>query len=234
MGKRESLNKENLNLDLEKAASGKKEKGSRRTPDVSTLFSGIVKFILGLCLLPFVWGISISLLEQFNTFDKLMQTYFWSGMVTLVLLHLFIWEPRLIYDKGHRLLEISFGFFQPLVKVAPYLLPIYSIVLLVVYAIVAPLINSETFTNACIFLSGFTIALHLVFAAKTLRSKGEDFLKGNYIFGFSFVYIITLLFTGLCFLVFSRDFSFVNFFSDFLKRGAGVFYAIFRQLFIVG
>ena len=232
MAKRESLNKESLNLDLEQSVSDKGQKKAFSSMLSGQLFS-IVKFMLGICLLPYVWGISVSLLKELGAVEKIQQDYFWVGIITLVLIHFFIWEPQIIYAKGHRLLEIIFSFFQPLVKLAPYLLPIYTILLLIAYAIFSPLATSESFTNTFIFFCGFSIALHLVFAAKTLRSKREDFLKGNYIFGFSFVYIVTLLFAGLCFVVFSSEFSFANFFTGSLQKGSSVFYAIFRQLFII-
>ena len=96
---------------------------------------GIVKFIIGVCLLPFVYSVSVSFLNEFNTVEKLLQNYFWTGVISFIILYLFIYEPVIIYNKGQRLLNIVFNFFKPLVKVAPYLLPIYTIAIFILYLI---------------------------------------------------------------------------------------------------
>lgn len=194
---------------------------------------GIIKFILGVCLLPFVYSTSVAFLNEFSLIEISLQRYFWSGAITFLIVYLFVWEPVIIYVKGQKLLEIIFSFFKPLVRVAPYLLPVYTIVLFTAYLIVSLITKSSEPLQYTLFLTGFTAALHLVFSAKSLRSKQGDFLKGNYIFGFSFVYILDLFIASL-FLNFVFDkFSFVNFANNSFNTAANIFVAIFRQLFVI-
>jgi hypothetical protein len=145
---------------------------------------------------------------------------------------LFIWEPAVIYAKGHKLLEIIFNFFQPLVRVAPYLIPIYTLVLFLMYGLFSIFIEGAWLTNYAMFLFGLSIALHLVFSAKAIRSKKEDFLKGNYIFGFSFIYIINLGLLAFGVNLIFDKFSFVNFSNVSLQIAKGILATIFRQLFV--
>lgn len=193
---------------------------------------GFTKFVFGVLLLPLVYSASIAFLNEFKQIDTQFIDCFWTGVICFVLMHLLVWEPALIYNKGHKILEFVFSFFKPLVKVAPYLLPIYTIVLFVIYLLLSCVIKSSELLNYFMFLFGFSIALHLAFSAKTLRSKKEDFLKSNYIFGFSFVYItnITLLSLFLNFIF--EKFSFVNFSNQTFQIAHGIFSGIFRQLFI--
>ncbi|MFH1199167.1 MAG: hypothetical protein V1650_03300 [Candidatus Omnitrophota bacterium] len=142
----------------------------------NTVFS-LVKLALGLCLLPFVYSLSTAFLEQIANIEFSLQQSFWAGVITFVLVYLFIWEPIAVYNKGHRLMEIIFSFFQPLLKVAPYLLPIYTILLFILYLLLSLLIKYRWFIDGMMFLFGLSIALHLIFSAKSIRAKKGDLLK---------------------------------------------------------
>ena len=128
-------------------------------------------------------------------------------------------------------MEVVFSFFKPLVKVAPYLLPIYTIVLAISYILLSYVVKSSNLVNYFIFLFGFSVSLHLILSAKTLRSKKEDFLKGNYIFGFSFVYIVNLAILSFFLNLMFDKFSFVNFSNNSFQIAKNIFGVVFKQLF---
>lgn len=194
---------------------------------------GATKFLLGIFLLPFVYSSSVCFLNEFSQVSPLYQYYFWSGAVTLLILHLLIWEPEKIYTRGHRILEWLFSFFKPLVSVAPYLLPIYTIVLFIIYIPADFIFKTQNLLPVFIFLFGFSITLHLVFSAKTLRAKKDDFLKGNYIFGFSLVYILNVVILSFFFSLLFDRFSLINFSNQTYHIARGIFSAVFRQLFVM-
>ncbi|HTZ11662.1 MAG TPA: hypothetical protein VMD04_04750, partial [Candidatus Margulisiibacteriota bacterium] len=126
--------------------------------------------------------------------------------------------------------EAAFSYLKPLVRVAPYLLPIYTIIVFLLYLLLAYVFKS--LADYFMFLFGFTIVLHLIFSAKTMRGKKEDFLKGNYIFGFSLIYIINIGLLSFCFSVLFEKFSFVNFCNQSFLIAKGIFGAIIKQLFL--
>jgi hypothetical protein len=218
MEKKESLKKE---IDFLPKSAG-----------LSSRVFSIIKFILGICLLPFVYSSTVSFLNEFTVLEKSLQNYFWAGIISLLILYLFIWEPVIIYAKGQKLLELIFSFFRPLVRVAPYLLPIYTIVLFIIYGVLSLIFKPQDLVNAFLFLFGFSIGLHLVFSAKSLRSKQEDFLKANYIFGFSFLYLINLALLSFALSLIFNAFSFVNFSNNSFQIAKDIFGAIFKQLFL--
>lgn len=206
--------------------------GPSKIAAISHKFLGMLKFIIGICLLPFIYSVSVSFLNEFNTVEKLFQDYFWAGVLSFTIIYLFIYEPAIIYNKGQKLLGIIFNFFRPLVRVAPYLLPIYTIIIFILYLIFSFALKSKESVGYFIFLLSFSLTLHLIFSAKSVRSKQGDFLKANYIFGFSFVYIIDLLLLSFCLNIMFKDFSFVNFFNNSFQTGKNIVYVIFKQLFI--
>ncbi|MCX5697216.1 MAG: hypothetical protein NTU54_04530 [Candidatus Omnitrophica bacterium] len=191
----------------------------------------ILKFIFGILLLPFVYSCTVSFLTQMTVIDKPLQRYFWSGVITFLVVYLFILEPVKVYTKGQKILEAVFSFFKPLVRVAPYLLPIYALLLFGIYSIVS--IFSKDCLGYFLFLFGMALCLHLVFSSRSLRSKQGGFLKGNYIFAFSFIYIINIAIATSCLNILFERISFVGFCNNSFQSVKGIFSAIFKQLFVV-
>jgi len=208
-------------------------KGASKPSWISNKVFDIIKLVLGICLLPFVYSFTVAFLNQLTFIDSSLQNYFWSGVITFLLVFLFVWEPMRIYEKGHKLLEFVFSFFQPFVKVAPYLLPIYTIVIFIIYLILAAFIKEAWLINYTMFLIGFSIILHLVFSSKAVRSKKGDILKSNYIFGFSFIYIVNLGVLALFLNIIFKDFSFMSFCNSVHSISSGIFKAIYSQFFVV-
>lgn len=193
---------------------------------------GITKLILGVCLLPFVYSATVSFLREFRLTESAAQDCFWAGVAAFIIIHLFIYELSVVYQKGHRLLEMIFKFFSPLVRVAPPLLPIYSIVIFIFYLLLSLIFKAKEFFYFFLFLFGFSLILHLTFSAKSIRSKQNDFLKANYIFGFSFIYITNILILALCLNLVFNKFSFVNFFNTSYQVAKDILYTVIKQLFL--
>jgi len=205
---------------------------SSKFSGLSSKAFGIIKFILGIVLLPFVYSSVVSFLNEFGLVDRNLQGVFWRGVICFLAIYLFIWEPAAIYNKGHKLLEIVFSFFKPMVNVAPFLLPIYTILVFIIYGLLSLVIKSAWLLEYALFLIGFSAILHLVFSAKAIRTKKGDFLKGNYIFGFSFIFILNLTLLASGFSPMFKEFSFVNFCNIYFCIAGKIFYAVFKQLFI--
>lgn len=193
---------------------------------------GIVKFVLGVCLLPFVYALSVAFFNEAKVLEKTISNSFFAGSITFIVVYLFVYEPVIIYNQGHKILEKVFSFFKPLVRVAPYVLPIYTIILLLICLLYSAVSKSTESLTYFVFLFGFSLTLHLVFSARSLRSRQSDFLKGNYIFGFSFVYILNLTILALGLSLLFNKYSFVNFCNNSFQIAAGVFKALFGQLFL--
>lgn len=233
MTKKEFPNKEEPLAELEGEEFGPEpNRFSAFFSGLSGKLFGIIKFILGICLLPFVYSVTTAYLREFSHVGKTFENYLWLGAIILVLIYFFIWEPAIVYSRGQKLLEFVFNFFKPFVKIAPYVLPVYAIIIFVIYELLANIIKSPWLTRYALFLLGFSFALHIIYSAKTLRSKKSDFLKGNYIFGFSFIYTLNILLLALFMSLIFEKFSFVDFFSAAFSLAKDIFYSVFKQLFI--
>ena len=231
MEKKESKNKQQSGQKPE--SDGGVGKLKNKISGLTNRLFSVIKLTLGICLIPFVYGVSVSFVRELAVIDKPVQDWFWTGVLAFLVVYLFIWEPAVIYARGQKFLEITFSFFSPLVKVAPYLLPIYAVMLVAAYNVLAYLFPKGGFLDDFVFLLGFSMALHIVFGAKSLKSKQTDFLKANYVFGFSFLYILNIILLVFCFNILFEKISFVNFFNNSYQIGREIVSAVFKQLFFI-
>jgi len=191
-----------------------------------------LKLFLGILLLPFVYSSTKVFLDEVFVLESNLKIGFFSGIAVFLLVYLFIWEPAIIYKKGQKFVQIIFGFFSPLVKLAPYLLPVYTIILFLLYFLSLLIFKPEYILDSFMFLFGLTITLHLVFSAKSLKSRSSDYLKANYIFGFSFIWLVNIIILSFGFNLILKEYSFVNFFNQSFKIGISIYRIIFKQLFL--
>ena len=205
---------------------------SSKISGFSSKIFGVVKLILAIVILPFVYSTIIAFISEFNLIDKSLQQVFINGIITFLGIYLFIWEPALIYNKGHKLLEVMFSFVKPMVNVAPFLLPIYTILFFIIYGLLYFGIKSDRLIHVMLFLIGFSSILHLTFSAKTIRGKKGDFLKANYIFGFSFIFILNLGLLALGLSTIFKEYSFINYCNTSFVVARDIFRAVFNQLFV--
>jgi hypothetical protein len=192
----------------------------------------VLKFILGLCLLVFVYSSTLAFLREIKALDYDLRDAFWAGIGTFLVVYLFVLELSKVYMKGQKLLALLFKFVAPLVRVAPYVLPIYTLIIFALYPLFALFIKSKAVLNYFIFLGSFSMSLHLVYSAKSLRTRQGDFLKANYIFGFSLIFILNVLLMAGCLSMIVEKFSFVNFFDAASQSTQKIIQAVFKQIFV--
>lgn len=220
---------------MEKKESPDKLFSQIKTPSKNKLMEFLLillKFAVGLCLLPIVYAVSVCFARELIKLEPLVIHSFIWGIAGFLVVYLFIWEPAVLYKKGQRILEVLFRFFAPLVKVAPFVLPIYTILIFLIYFILVSFMDLRNLLPVFLFGAGFSLALHLVFSAKTLRSKQGDSLKANYIFGFSWIYILDVLLLTLFFNLAFENFSILTFLNGSCQLAKNIYQALFSQMFL--
>lgn len=192
----------------------------------------LLKFTVGICLLPIVYGVSVCFARELIKLEPLVIHSFIRGIAGFLVVYLFVWEPAVLYKKGQRILEVLFRFFAPLVKVAPFVLPIYTILIFLIYFILVSFMDVRNLLPVFLFGAGFSLALHLVFSARTLRSKEGNSLKANYIFGFSWIYILDAFLLALFFNLAFENFSILVFLNGSCQLAKNIYQALFSQMFL--
>jgi hypothetical protein len=135
---------------------------------------------------------------------------FSGGMLAYGLIQAFFWRPLFVYVMGHELTHALAAVLQGgraddlrvstkggmvkvnvsnfLVNLAPYFFPIYSFMILAVYAIADP-----KFRIYLIFLLGVSLAFHWALTAYSLRQHQSDITEVGWLFAIPFIAALNLL-----------------------------------------
>ncbi|MFH0935598.1 MAG: hypothetical protein V1828_01875 [Candidatus Omnitrophota bacterium] len=190
----------------------------------------VIKFAAGVLLLPAVYSFSVSFINEFNTLKGDLALYFWAGVASFAIFYIFVYQPELVYNYGQQMLGRIFSFSKPLAGAALYIIPAYTLALFIIYGVLVFTSEVKGITGYFLLLIGFSIAMHLVFTAKSLNCGRRDFLKANYLFGFSLVYLSVLLLLGLGLSLILKEFSFFRFFNGSWQESAKIFTTIFNKV----
>ena len=85
-----------------------------------------------------------------------------------------------VYDFGKSLVEKMFTFFKP----AGYVVPVYSIFLIIIYVIALILGRGSALQPYFLFAIAFTLAMHLVLTAHEIYQSDNSILKAHYLVDF--------------------------------------------------
>jgi hypothetical protein len=189
--------------------------------------------VLALLLLPIVIGVTAAFLGALRLTDGRVAAAFGWGAVAYLVLHILLYQPAQVFDAGKKMSEQAIGFFFPLVKVAGFCVPIFTLLSFGLYALVAAVWKRPDTLPFFVFLASFTFTMHMVFSANALKAKNAGWLKENYLLAIFTVYIVSMIIIALVFSFLAPDFDL----GDFFRRCgdvAGAIYSVsFRQLFDV-
>ena len=196
-------------------------------------FQYILKLISFVFIIPFVVGGTVGLSQELMLLNEYYPCFIW-GMVTYVVIHLFVFEPQVVFQLGRGFVEGVFKFSPVLVNVLRLTLPFYTTVLFIVlYAMRYTLKLGVGWTQIAVFFIALTATMHVVLTARELYEEDSMLLKPNYFLMSGLVYIFAAfwLVLGLSFAF--PEISAVQFFRAMAKVAMGLYTTAFIQLFVV-
>jgi len=192
----------------------------------------LLKIVLAILLLPVVMGMTYAFQAELMTFEPAVRQALFVGMVSYVLMRFFVYDFAVIYGFGQGIVTTVFQFLKPLVNAAPYVLPIYTLAIVIAYGILSVMGKLEGEAQGIfLFLSAFTFTMHIVLTAQDLYNKDSVVGKPNYFFGMSLVYIVDVFLMALLMSLAVQGFSFPRFFQELTGVSGHIYSIIFKQLF---
>jgi hypothetical protein len=217
-----------------------------------------LKTFIGITLLPLVASISIVFYRQFGSIESAWtkgQQYFIGGIATYCLIQLLLVKPVLIYVLGHEAVHalatwmcfgkvksfkvssaggsISTSKSNLFISLSPYFIPIYTILLIIVYYVI-----NDVFLGGILkptyfmFLLGVTLSFHIVMTIDTLKTRQPDLIRTGYLTSSVLIYAINMiLVAGILGLSF-ESFSFKAFLNKTYFLSIDIYGSIFKQLFL--
>jgi len=198
-----------------------------------------LRALVGILLIPFAASFSASLYTQIGRIHSYSkhQSLFLGGLIFYLILHTLFFKPKYLYIFGHELSHaiaallaggkifrfrvssqggsISSDKSNLFIALAPYLFPLYTILLAFLYFAASFFWNMRQLTSPFIFLIGATLCFHLVMTVEFLKIKQPDMTKGGYLLSILLIYIV-----NLCFLAVVLGFIFPQFYTvEFFEMG---------------
>ena len=212
-----------------------------------------IKLIIGILALPLTYGVTAAFYSNFILIKELASSlnYFTWGIAGYVILHLLFYKPTYLYILGHESVHAGLAWvFGGRIKsfkvsseggsvgtdksnfvkeLGPYFIPIYAIIITVVYFVVASSysINGGLF----VFLIGFTLAMHMISTIEVMKIRQPDIVKSGYLFSIVLVYILNIVVISFIFSLIFPTFSMGKFFLDLWGQSKYIYVAVYRQLF---
>ena len=213
----------------------------------------LVKFIIGVLIAPVAIGVSIAFYHNIILIKDLALSlnYFIWGIVSYVVLHLLFYKPTYFYVFGHEAVHAGVAWIfggkiksfkvsdkggsvgtdktNVFIELSPYFIPIYTIIITVVYFVIAASYNING--SVFVFLIGFTLAFHMVSTVEVMKVRQPDIMKSGYFFSIVSVYILNIIVISLIFSLMFPSFSAKKFFVDLWAASQNIYYAVIKQLF---
>jgi len=216
----------------------------------------IFRFIISILLIPVCVFMSVSFYEGVFGIRDVSESglYFILGALLYSMVHLLLFRLDFLYVFGHESMHAFATFCSGgkasnmkvskkegsvktttpnfFVMLAPYLLPVYTVVLAIVYFILTFFIDITRYYGTFIFLVGFTLMFHLAYTAESMKDKQSDLIKAGYFSSIAFIYITNLIVAFLIISLFFKDVSFVDFISKVYEKTKFFYWSFWKQLFL--
>ncbi|MEI8012270.1 MAG: hypothetical protein WCI27_07310 [Candidatus Omnitrophota bacterium] len=210
------------------------KKGKSSSGIAARIFVGL-KFLLAVVLLPLVIATVVALQGEVRHLAPVFQQAILQGVLAYVFMKFFVYDFDAVYKYGQTIVGACFQFLKPLMNFAPYVIPIYTIFLVIAYAIVhvtGKIGANNEMAPAFFAVIAFTFAMHIILTAQDLYSKDSTAGKPDYFFGMALIFIIDVFFMALLLNLAVSGFSFVEFFKTLSVVSAKIYMMIFNQLFV--
>jgi len=216
----------------------------------------ILRLFISILLIPICVIVTLSFYNGIFSIKDVSKTgvYFILGALLYSVIHLLLFRLDFLYVFGHECMHAFATFCSGgkasnmkvsgkegsvktttpnfFVILAPYLLPVYTILVAIVYFILSFSINVTAYSGIFIFLIGFTLMFHLAYTAESMRDKQSDLVKAGYLSSISFIYIVNLIIVFLIISLLFREVSFIDFISRVYVKTKFFYYSFWNQLFL--
>lgn len=212
-----------------------------------------VKFVIGVLAIPVAIGVTQAFYANILLITELassLNLFIW-GIAAYTILHLLFYKPTFLYVLGHEAVHAGTSWIfggrikgfkvskeggavatdktNIVVELSPYFVPIYAIIVAVIYFVVAASYNING--AAFVFLIGFTLAFHIISTIEVMKIRQPDIVKSGYIFSIISVYVLNIVVISLIFSLLFPSFKAKAFFIDAWASSGRMYAAIVRQLF---
>jgi len=195
---------------------------------VKEIFWAILKILGFLLILPLIIASFLAFQNQILLLPPNKEVWVLWGVGSYAALNLFVYDFKTVYDFGKSLVEKILPFFKP----AGYIVPIFTIFLIIIYIIALILGHGVSWRPYFLFFIAFTIAMHLILTAHEIYESDNSPLKAHYFFTYGAVLIISFFIMSLLLTWAIPEFSFVGFIKSLASQTVHLYKSVYKGLFV--
>jgi len=188
----------------------------------------MLKIFAFLLILTLIIAFFISFQTQLLSLPVNKEVWLLWGAGSYIALNLFVYDFKSVYDFGKSQVEKFLTFFKP----AGFVVPIFTVLLIVVYIIALVLGHGAFLQPYFLFAVAFTLAMHLVLTAHEIYQSDTSVLKAHYLFTFGAVLIINLLVISLLLAWAIPEYSLVGFIKSSASQTYHLYTSVYKALFV--
>jgi hypothetical protein len=189
---------------------------------------GIIKLFLFIIFLPILLAVIMAFQKELMTLVE-NGVSFWWGVVGYVIFHLFIFTPQALYRFWQSVFMEVCAFSGAAVNAIVVAVPIIPTILLIIYFLAMIFFDKNWNPELVIFVTGFSLAMHVILSAQELYESDDSKLKGHYLMNISLSFIINIVLIVVLFgLVFDR-FAFIPFGKNAFRTGTQMYTTLLNQ-----
>ncbi|MFH0753916.1 MAG: hypothetical protein V2A70_05060 [Candidatus Omnitrophota bacterium] len=192
----------------------------------------VLKFIAAALLLPLVIATVLALEVGVGELHPGIAQAVITGTIAYVLMKFFVYDFDAVYKFGQSVVGSCFQFLKPVMNFAPYVIPIYTLIVIIVYVIMNALNKLGTFEPLFAGVIAFTFAMHIILTAQDLYKKDNVLGKPNYFFSMGLIFIVDVFLMVMLFSLAGKGLSFIQFFNNLSATSCEIYIAVFKQLFL--
>ena len=214
----------------------------------------VLKFVIGVLAIPVAFGVSIAFYNSIVGIKELAVSlnFFVWGIASYAVLHLIFYKPTYLYVLGHEAVHAGVAWIfggkiksfkvskkggsvgttksNTAIDLSPYFIPIYAIIISIVYFVVASSYNING--SVFMYLIGFALAFHMISTIEVMKIRQPDIVKSGYLFSIVMVYALNIVVIALIFGLMFPSFSLKKFFIDSWHMSGNIYVRIVKQLFL--
>lgn len=183
----------------------------------SPVFRQIWECTIGLVILPVCAAFTLVFYDQIGTISSPATRYSWYfflGIGGYLFIHIFFPKLNWLYVLGHESMHALAAWITGcqvkgikvsgkgghvkadknnlFIRLAPYLIPAYSLLVLVLFFIASLFVEVGPWQSTFFFLIGLTFCFHLIMTLEILKTEQTDLLESGYLFSMGLIYLVNL------------------------------------------
>ncbi|OGX27347.1 MAG: hypothetical protein A2705_04855 [Omnitrophica WOR_2 bacterium RIFCSPHIGHO2_01_FULL_52_10] len=191
----------------------------------------LLRIIFTVLFAPVVYASGVNFYNHLDVYPPPHGEFFKWGMCAFLLVFLFLHRFDKMYQGGQSAMTEVFKFLTPLNHAIARTVPVYTLLLFVVFFIWGKLHDLSAYVHYFQFFAGFFFMMHIILLARELQDEESSFIKPSYLFQMSLYFVFSLCVMVLLLDLVVWQSTFPQFGGDVFRGARDIYLAAIEKIF---